>query len=132
MSWGAAVASDRRQLGSSDRLARHVANQGLVDDDDEAEDDGVAIAPPRGRVDEPRLADHVTDDPVDDLDRVIGRAELDEPRRRSARAGQLQPVAVEPDDEDLGLDRTIDVPTDGRTRHDADGTPGLEQTAAGR
>ena len=33
--------------------------------------------------------------------------------------GELDPVAVEPDDEDLGLDRAVDVPTGGLAAHPA-------------
>src|SRR4029079_14644821 len=51
----------------------------------------------------------VAHDPVDDLDRVIGRTELDEPRHRPVESGQLEVVPVEPHDEDLGLDGAFDV-----------------------
>ena len=44
-------------------------------------------------------------------------AELEDPRLRPVRAGELEPVAVEPDDEDLGLDRAVDVPTGGFAAH---------------
>ena len=70
-------------------------------------------------MDEDRWADDVADDPVDDLDGVLGRAELEDPRLRAVGAGQLEPVAVEPHDEDLGLDRAVDIPTGGCAAHTA-------------
>jgi hypothetical protein len=36
-------------------------------------------------------------------------AELEHPGRRAARAGELEMVAVQPHDEDLGLDRALDI-----------------------
>ena len=68
-------------------------------------------------MDEDRRADDVADDPVDDLDGVFGGSQLEDPRLRPVRSGQLCPVAVEPHDEDLGLDRAVDVPTGGCARH---------------
>jgi hypothetical protein len=70
-------------------------------------------------VNEDRRADDVADDSVDDLDGVLGRAELKDPRLRPVGAGQLQPIAVEPNDEDLGLDRAVDIPTGGCAAHPA-------------
>ena len=52
-----------------------------------------------------------------DLDRMIGCAKLDQPRRRAARTGQLEVVAGQPDDEDLGLDRALDVEAIWEPRH---------------
>ena len=54
-------------------------------------------------MDEQRLPDNVADDPRDDLDRVIRRAELEKPRSRSARTGEIEVISGQPDDEDLGL-----------------------------
>ena len=88
-----------------------------VDHDDEAEDHRVPVASPRGRMDEPRRPDDITHDPVDDLDRVIGRTQLEQPRHRPVRPGQLEVVAVQPDDEDLGLDGTLDVEARRKVRH---------------
>jgi hypothetical protein len=99
------------QLGTLDRDARHGPDQLRADDDDEAEDDRVAIPPPRRRVDEDRRADDVANDPVDDLDGVLGWTELEDPRLRAVRPREAQPITVEPDHEDLGLDRAVDIPT---------------------
>ena len=114
----------RGRLGSSelrpaDRQARHIAHEIAVDDDHEAQDHGIAIAPPRRRVDEDRRPDDVADDPVDHLDRVLDRAQLEDPRLRTVRSRQLQAVAIEPDHEDLGLDRAVDIPTGGHAAHRA-------------
>ena len=105
------------ELGSLDRDACHLAHELVPDDDDEAQDHRVAIAPPRGRVDEDRRSDDVADDPVDDLDRMLGCAELEDPRLWAVGSGQAQPIAVQPHDEDLGLDRAIDIPTGGGSGH---------------
>ena len=67
--------------------------------------------------------DDVAHDPVDDLDRMIGRAQLEQPWHRPVRPGQLEVVAVQPDDEDLGLDGTLDVeaPEEGSSPPDRTG-----------
>jgi hypothetical protein len=48
---------------------------------------------------------------------VFGRAELEDPRLRAVRSGQLELIAGEPDDEDLGLDGAVDIPTGGFAAH---------------
>ena len=68
-------------------------------------------------MDEDRWPDHVADDPIDDLDGMLRRAELEDPRLRAVGSGQEDPVAVQPDDEHLGLDRAVHVPTGGLTTH---------------
>src|SRR5438034_3992532 len=105
------------ELGPLDRHAGHRPDELPPDHDHEAQDDGVAIATPRGRVDEDRRADDVADDAVDDLDWMLGRAELEDPRLRAIRPGQLNRLAVQPDDEDLGLDGAVDVPARGCATH---------------
>ena len=55
----------------ADRGTLHGPDEGAIDDDDEAQDDRVAIAPPRGRMDEDRRAEDVPDHAVDDFDRVV-------------------------------------------------------------
>jgi hypothetical protein len=107
------------ELRALDRNARHRSDQLFSDHHEEAQDDGIAVAPPRRRVDEDRRPDDVADDPIDDLDRVLRRAELEDPRLRSVRAGQEDPAAVQPDDEHLGLDRAVDIPTGGFATHGA-------------
>src|SRR3954453_8834005 len=62
-------------------------------------------------MDEQWLTHDIAHDPVDDLDRMLRRAQLEIPRARTVGPGQLDPVAIEPDDEDLRLDGAIDVPT---------------------
>ena len=99
------------ELGPIDRNARHAIDELGRDDDDEAQDHGTALAPPRRRVDEGRRADDIADDPVNDLDRVLGRAELEDPGLRPVRTREAELAAVEPHDEDLGLDRAVDIPT---------------------
>lgn len=112
-----------RQLGPLDPGALHVADQRLVDDDDEAEDDGVAVAPPRCGVDEERLADDVADDPVDHGDGMVGGPELQDPGRGAAWPRELEMVVVQPDDEDLSLARALDIPAGGHACHPRDRTP---------
>jgi hypothetical protein len=68
-------------------------------------------------VDEERRSYDIPDDAIDDLDRMLGRSELEIPRPRSVGTGQLDRDAIEPDDEDLRLDGAIDVPTDRLPRH---------------
>ena len=68
-------------------------------------------------MDEERLADDVTHDAVDDLDRVLGRTELQQPGRCATGSCQLEMIAVQPDDEDLGLDGAVDVPAGGGAGH---------------
>src|SRR6476659_3565663 len=68
-------------------------------------------------MDEPRRPNDITHDPIDDLDRVIGRAQLEQPWHRPVRPGQLEVVAVQPDDKDLGLDGTLDVEAWRKVRH---------------
>jgi hypothetical protein len=70
-------------------------------------------------VDEDRRPDDVADEPVDHLDRVLDGAELEHPGLRSVRSRELEPVTVEPDDEHLGLDRAVDIPTGGCATHRA-------------
>ncbi len=60
-------------------------------------------------MDEQGLADDVANDPRDDLDRMVRRTELKEPRGRTAWTGQLEVITGQPDHEHLGLDRTLDV-----------------------
>jgi len=77
-------------------------------------------------MDEDRRTDDGADDPIDDLDRMLGRSELEDPRLRAVGSRQPEPIAVEPDDEHLGLDRAVDVPTGGFAAHEiivAIGTP---------
>ena len=105
MSRGAAVASERARSVRPIGALSIAATSAAIDDDDEAQDHRVAVASPRRRMDEERRPDDVAHDPVDDLDRVIGRAELDAATARPVRPGQLEVVAVQPDDEHLGLDR---------------------------
>src|SRR5206468_3563663 len=76
-------------------------------------------APPRRRVDQQRLSDRIAHDPGDHLDRVIGRAELEQPWSRPTRTGEFQVVACQPDDEDFGLNRTLDVEATRVSRHAA-------------
>ena len=90
MSRGAAVASERASSARSTGLGRHRPDERGLDDDDERQHDRAALTPPRRRMDEQRVADDVPDDPVHDLHRVLGRAELQMPRRGTARAGELQ------------------------------------------
>ena len=70
-------------------------------------------------MDEQGLADHIANDPRDDLDRMVRRAKLKEPRSRAAWTGQLEVITGQPDHEDLGLDRTLDVEAVRVSRHDA-------------
>src|SRR5207249_9907150 len=57
---------DRRlrsgELGPLDRDARHRPDEAAVDDDDEAQEDRVAVAPPRGRMNEDRWPDDLAND----------------------------------------------------------------------
>src|SRR6478735_3267366 len=66
---------------------------------------------------EDRVTDHVTHDAADDVDRMFVRADLDQPFGASAWTGQLEAVAAEPDDEDLGLDRPLHVDAVRQPRH---------------
>ena len=68
-------------------------------------------------MDENRWPHDVADDPVHDLHRMLGRAELEDPGLRAVRTGQEDPVAVQPDDEDLRLDRAVHVPARGFSTH---------------
>ena len=43
-------------------------------------------------MDEQGLTDHIAHAPGDDLDRMVRRTELKQPRGRTARAGQLEVV----------------------------------------
>jgi hypothetical protein len=60
-------------------------------------------------MDEPRRPEDVCHDPIDDLDRMVGLPQLDEPGRRAARAGQLDAVTVQPNHEDFGLDGPLHI-----------------------
>ena len=68
-------------------------------------------------MDQGRWPDDVAHDPVHDRDRVLRGAELEDPRLRPVGPRQPELVAIEPDDEDLGLDRAVDVPTNRRAGH---------------
>ena len=81
-------------------------------------------------MDQERLADHVANNPVDHLNGMIRRAELQDPRRGAAGPGELQVFVPQPDDEDLGLDRTLDIPAGGRSCHGCDRTPGQTAVAS--
>ena len=105
------------ELGPFDGNARHGADEATVDDDDEAQDDRIPVASPRGRMNQDRWSDDIANDPVGDLDGMLGRSELEDPRLRPVRPSQQEPVAVEPHDEDLGLDRAVDIPTGGLAAH---------------
>jgi hypothetical protein len=70
-------------------------------------------------VDEHRLTDRIAHNPGDHLDRVIGRPEFEQPRSRPTGTGEFQMVACQPDDEDFGLDRTLDVEAVRVSRHAA-------------
>jgi hypothetical protein len=70
-------------------------------------------------MDEQRITDHIADDPGHDVDRMIGRPDLEEPRSRPTRTRQLEVIAGQPNDEDLGLDRALDVETLREPRHRA-------------
>jgi hypothetical protein len=107
------------ELRPLDGDARHGSNELAVDHDDEAQDDGISIAPPRRRMDEDRWSDDIANNAIDDLDGVLGRPELEDPRLGPVGPGELEPIAIEPHDEDLGLDRAVDVPTGGCTAHPA-------------
>src|SRR3954453_18497261 len=62
-------------------------------------------------MDEQWLTHDIAHDPVDDLDPMLRRAQLEIPRARTVGPGQLDPVAIEPDDEDLRLAGAIARPT---------------------
>ncbi len=81
-----------------------------------------------------RLADDVADDPAHDIDRMLGRPDLEHPGVAAARAGELDMGVVEPHDEDLGLDRTFDIVADEDVRTTVDhrslrSSPGRSETA---
>jgi hypothetical protein len=60
-------------------------------------------------MDEQGLADHIANDPGDNLDWVVCRPEFEQPWSRAARTSELKMITVQPDDEDLRLDRTLDI-----------------------
>ena len=70
-------------------------------------------------MDEDGRPDDVAHDPLDDRHGMLDLAELDQPRRGAARPGELEVVAVQPDDEHLGLDRAFDLEAVGESRHGA-------------
>jgi hypothetical protein len=66
---------------------------------------------------ESRRSDDIAHDPVDHLHRVLGLAQLEVPRLRTVRTSQLDPIIIEPNHEDLGLDRAVDIPTNRFASH---------------
>ncbi len=56
---------------------------------------------------EDRWADEAGYDPLHDLNRMLDIVELHDPRRRSVGPGELRPIAVQPDHEDLGANWTL-------------------------
>ena len=68
-------------------------------------------------MDEQRRSHDIPDDPVDHLDGMLGRTELEVPGAGAVRPGQLDAIAVQPDDEDLRLDGTVDIPANGLSSH---------------
>ena len=103
-----------RQLGSRDWSACHAAHLIGTDDDDEAEQHGRSLSAPRRRVHEERRANEAAHDPIRRLDRVLRVVELDDPRHRPVGPGELQALAVQPDEEDFAADGPGDVPREWR------------------
>ena len=68
-------------------------------------------------MDEERHADLFADDAGHDIDRMVVRPEFDQPGGGAARARQFEVIAGQPNDEDLGLDRTLDIKTIREPRH---------------
>ena len=69
-------------------------------------------------MDEDGRTDDIVDHPVHDFDGMLDQTELENPRPRTVAAGQLRSIAVKPHDEDLGLDRAVDVPTGWLATHE--------------
>ena len=79
-------------------------------------------------MDEERHADLFADDPGHDIDRMVVRPEFDQPGSGAARTGQFEVIAGQPNDEDLGLDRTLDIKTIREPRHRPIVTPSAATT----
>jgi hypothetical protein len=68
-------------------------------------------------MDEARLAEDVTHDADHRLDRMLRIGKLDQPWRGPAGTRQRELVAVEPDDEQLRLQRALHVQHGGQAPH---------------
>jgi hypothetical protein len=69
-------------------------------------------------VDDDRVTDVRSHESRHGVDGVVILTELDVPGFRAARSRELDGVVVQPQDEHLGLDRTLDVEVvDGTARH---------------
>ena len=68
-------------------------------------------------MDEERNADLLADDAGHHIDRMVVRPEFDQPGSGAARARQFDVLAGQPNHQDLGLDRTLDIKTIREHRH---------------